>query len=348
MDLTKSSTTEKDSSKSKEETINLKTRKEIEKEFCLKELQIKVKDVINSNQKMPKYSKPGPFSTKILTTVQKVIKVDEVPPPATILPGLPITTRAESRDSISIEVIDEFVVDEISPYKPVATIKVVDSEEDTGDEESSIEEIPVEEPGVLSPKRFENDSRVEEPEISTTTKSGRKVTKPKLQNFVTSFKEMDNLDSEFEDIEDDDASILSQNKYGDDTGDDSCEDRADILTTTKSGRKVTKPKLQNVVTSFKGIKNLDSEIDTENDEETVLSKEKLEEYAKTLPVMFEAGDLAWARIGVAPFWPCTITRDPDEKIHSTVSMKGKRAVREYHVQVSQLETFIKDITQVGL
>ena len=31
---------------------------------------------------------------------------------------------------------------------------------------------------------------------------------------------------------------------------------------------------------------------------------------------FSAGELAWARVGTAPFWPCTFTYDPDLKIHS--------------------------------
>jgi histone-lysine N-methyltransferase NSD3 len=49
--------------------------------------------------------------------------------------------------------------------------------------------------------------------------------------------------------------------------------------------------------------------------------------------MFNPGDLAWARLGVAPYWPCTITLDPDQKIHSNVSLRGKKPHREYHVQV---------------
>ena len=71
----------------------------------------------------------------------------------------------------------------------------------------------------------------------------------------------------------------------------------------------------------------------EDDEEEVVSKERMEELKKTLPSMFNPGDLAWARLGVAPYWPCTITLDPDQKIHSNVSLRGKKPHREYHVQV---------------
>ena len=76
----------------------------------------------------------------------------------------------------------------------------------------------------------------------------------------------------------------------------------------------------------------------EEDEEEVVSKERMEELKKTLPSMFNPGDLAWARLGVAPYWPCTITLDPDQKIHSNVSLRGKKPHREYHVQVIWIKT----------
>ena len=84
----------------------------------------------------------------------------------------------------------------------------------------------------------------------------------------------------------------------------------------------------------------------EEDEEEVVSKERMEELKKTLPSMFNPGDLAWARLGVAPYWPCTITLDPDQKIHSNVSLRGKKPHREYHVQVNWINSLIENCTSV--
>jgi len=171
-----------------------------------------------------------------------------VPPPS-------VGSR-QSRESISIDVVDEFVVDESSASSattpevpdPDANPKIVEVEDETDNDESSTEDVEV-----------------------TVTKSGRKVMKPKMQNFV--------------------------------------------------------------VTSTKKLnKSADSESEAD-EEDRVLSKEKIEELKQSLPETFLPGDLAWARLGVAPYWPCTITLDPVQEIHSNVSMKGKKAHREYHVQV---------------
>lgn len=201
------------------------------------------------------YSKPGPLSTKRFIHIRKEPE-SPVPPPS-------VGSR-RSRESISIDVVDEFVVDESSasstttPEVPDADAdaypKIAEVEDETDNEESSPEDLEV-----------------------TVTKSGRKVMKPKMQNF--------------------------------------------IVTNTK-----------------KLNKSVDSESEAE-EEDRVLSQEKIKELKQSLPETFLPGDLAWARLGVAPYWPCTITLDPDQEIHSNVSMKGKKAHREYHVQVGNCSLF---------
>lgn len=54
---------------------------------------------------------------------------------------------------------------------------------------------------------------------------------------------------------------------------------------------------------------------------------------ESLPSTFDLGDLAWARIGSAPYWPCIITHDPNDK-YTCVKMNNRRKElrREYHVQ----------------
>jgi hypothetical protein len=175
----------------------------------------------------------------------------------------------ESRDSISIDVVDEFVSDEVATCKTPEVVALVKTTET-----------------VVSAKS---------PEV---------VAAPPKRGKVED--ETDNDDSSVEEVE---------------------------ILTTKSGRKVTKPKMQHFIFSNKINKLLDQDSEAEEDAEQILSKEKIEELKKTLPETFQAGDLAWARLGVAPYWPCTITQDPDQPIHSNVSMRGKKAHREYHVQV---------------
>ena len=125
--------------------------------FQLKSCEVQLKTL---------HSKPGPFSLKKFTN-----EVQAKTPAVTTAPttaGAAVATR-ESRDSISIEVVDEFVTDEISPCKTPDNFvdeKPKDEAIDTDGDESSVEE---------------------EVEI-VTTKSGRKITKPKMQHFITTFK----------------------------------------------------------------------------------------------------------------------------------------------------------------
>jgi histone-lysine N-methyltransferase NSD3 len=92
-------------------------------------------------------------------------------------------------------------------------------------------------------------------------------------------------------------------------------------------------KVFSITKSSKLNKILDSESEADEDVPEAISAEKLEELKQTLPETFAPGDLGWARIGVAPYWPCTVTRDPDENLHSNVSIRGRKPHREYHVQV---------------
>ena len=59
-----------------------------------------------------------------------------------------------------------------------------------------------------------------------------------------------------------------------------------------------------------------------------------EDLENEIPCSYLAGELAWARVGTAPFWPCTITYDPDLKIHSYVSkvqQSGHRQVKKFTI-----------------
>ena len=47
--------------------------------------------------------------------------------------------------------------------------------------------------------------------------------------------------------------------------------------------------------------------------------------------IMEPGDLAWARLGTAPFWPCIITRDLD--FHRDRDLPSETS-REFRVQVN--------------
>ena len=51
------------------------------------------------------------------------------------------------------------------------------------------------------------------------------------------------------------------------------------------------------------------------------------------PCKYSAGELSWARVGTAPFWPCTFTHDPDLKIHSYVSKVLANGLARSHRQV---------------
>ena len=55
----------------------------------------------------------------------------------------------------------------------------------------------------------------------------------------------------------------------------------------------------------------------------------------SLPSTFSLGDLAWARVGKASYWPCVISIDPDTSKHTHVKMQRRNTgslKREYHVQ----------------
>ncbi len=214
-------------------------------------------------------SKPGPLRTKRFIQVRK-LQESPAPPPSVI--------SRESRDSISIDVVDEFVSDEVATCKTPEVVALV--------------------------KTTETVVSVKSPKVVASVKTPEVVAAPPKRGKVED--ETDNDDSSVEEVE---------------------------ILTTKSGRKVTKPKMQHFIFSNKINKLLDQDSEAEEDAEQILSKEKIEELKKTLPETFQAGDLAWARLGVAPYWPCTITQDPDQPIHSNVSMRGKKAHREYHVQV---------------
>ncbi len=129
------------------------------KNFQLKSCEVQLKTL---------HSKPGPFSLKKFSNqVQtKTPAVTSSPIPAA---GAAVSTR-ETRESISIEVVDEFVTDEISPCKTPDDLIV--------DEKPKVESVDTD----------GDESSVEEEVEIVTTKSGRKITKPKMQHFITSFK----------------------------------------------------------------------------------------------------------------------------------------------------------------
>ena len=226
---------------------------ELVKRYKLRKCKISLIDINTDSEAESEaevYSKPGPLSTKEYINVRKL---NPSPAPA------PSVISRESRESMSMDVVDEFVVDESASASTKTAEKVI----------------------------------LESPEI-------REVK-----------DETDNDDSSAEEVEG---------------------------LVTKSGRRVTKPKLQNFITAPSKInKILDLDSETEDEEEKALTNERIEELKKSLPDPFVPGDLAWARIGVAPYWPCTVTEDPDLLIHTNVVVKGKKVNREYHVQVNSLK-----------
>ena len=54
---------------------------------------------------------------------------------------------------------------------------------------------------------------------------------------------------------------------------------------------------------------------------------------EALPSTFDLGNLAWARVGNAPYWPCLITNDPSspKEKFTHVKLHKKILKREYHV-----------------
>lgn len=45
------------------------------------------------------------------------------------------------------------------------------------------------------------------------------------------------------------------------------------------------------------------------------------------------GDLAWARVGGHPYWPCVIAVDPEQNIFTKTSVKGRSAIVQRHLHV---------------
>ena len=71
------------------------------------------------------------------------------------------------------------------------------------------------------------------------------------------------------------------------------------------------------------------------DEDDIDTRSEISADEESLPSTFSLGELAWARIGTAPYWPCCITYDPDDKekyTHVKMMQKSKSLKREYHVQ----------------
>ena len=60
--------------------------------------------------------------------------------------------------------------------------------------------------------------------------------------------------------------------------------------------------------------------------------EKLREFDASSPCEFPSGQMVWARVGGAPFWPSVVVADPDLLLSTRVSAKGSGFAREYHVQ----------------
>ena len=68
----------------------------------------------------------------------------------------------------------------------------------------------------------------------------------------------------------------------------------------------------------------------EDDSEEV--DEKMREFDASSPCEFPSGQMVWARVGGAPFWPSVVVADPDLLLSTRVSAKGSGFAREYHVQ----------------
>ena len=73
-----------------------------------------------------------------------------------------------------------------------------------------------------------------------------------------------------------------------------------------------------------------------------------EDLENELSCKYLAGELAWARVGTAPFWPCTLTYDPDLKIHSYISKQQQSGPFRSHRQVKKIKTFTKVLISLFL
>ena len=69
----------------------------------------------------------------------------------------------------------------------------------------------------------------------------------------------------------------------------------------------------------------------EDEEEDTRSEVSADE--ESLPSTFNLGNLAWARVGSAPYWPCLITNDPSASKEKFTHVKLHKKIlrREYHV-----------------
>lgn len=64
---------------------------------------------------------------------------------------------------------------------------------------------------------------------------------------------------------------------------------------------------------------------------TVLSKSEL--FDLEAKCEYQVGDLAWARMGTYPFWPCIITRDPDTNMFVRKKCKYKSTHFHYFLKI---------------
>jgi hypothetical protein len=69
------------------------------------------------------------------------------------------------------------------------------------------------------------------------------------------------------------------------------------------------------------------------EDEVESANEEKAEMEASIPSTFNLGDLAWAKVGTAPYWPCTVTQDPDSTTFTTVKASFKKLGprRVYHV-----------------
>ena len=89
-----------------------------------------------------------------------------------------------------------------------------------------------------------------------------------------------------------------------------------------------------------GCEQFSSAMTIESEEEEILGINASDgflngdvDFESEFPCKYSVGELAWARVGTAPFWPCTFTHDPDLKIHSYISKVLANGLARSHRQV---------------
>ena len=89
-----------------------------------------------------------------------------------------------------------------------------------------------------------------------------------------------------------------------------------------------------------GCEQLSSASKVESEEDEIVGINASDEFRNgdadfesEFPCKYSVGELAWARVGTAPFWPCTFTHDPDLKIHSYISKVLANGLARSHSQV---------------